>query len=111
MTPLPWQRAARAKVPWSTAAKQSSPSAAALPCSGCAVVCSAKGRMWGDGLPAAYKLPTRPHTPASMRPTPGPMPCSEMFNCNYFLVSQANPYVLPLVGAPCHPWVGMVGTL
>ena len=49
---------------------------------------------------------TRPsgHMPASLvlLPTPAP-PRSELFNVNYFVVSQCNPYVLPLVSESCPP--------
>lgn len=31
---------------------------------------------------------------------PNPRPCRHMFNCNLFLVSQCNPWLIPLVSEP-----------
>jgi hypothetical protein len=48
------------------------------------------------GQPSSSHLPILP--PLYCPPCTAPLCCSEMFNVNHFIVSQANPYVLPLIG-------------
>mgnify|MGYP001025090063 CR=1 FL=1 len=63
--------------------------------------CSSESVCWcHDRLPRRHCLPARlPHLQSSPDGSHHCCPCSEMFGANYFIVSQTNPRVVPLLNA------------